>query len=317
MRLDEIARSGNPATNWERIFERWAEPPGETENERIENAITAVRKAMDADPFLAENTRVFVQGSYKNRVNVRRDSDVDIGVIYTGNSFFVDYPPGSTAEAVGNSGADFTYSQFKDLVGKALVKRFGAAHVTRGSKAFDIHENTYRLDADVVPAFIHRRYRPNGDFICGVELLSDDGQLIINWPLRVFDDQYWPDQHYENGVEKNKTTSYRYKSVVRILKSLRNVMESEGFTVAKPIKGFVLECLTWNVPNPLFAADSWDGRLQQALAFLWTETKEAESCSEWGEVSEWKYLFRGSPDSKRIECHQFIDAAWDYIGVRN
>lgn len=301
---------------WEDKFSVWAQPPGETEAKRIENAVTAIRKALDADDKLRPVTNVFAQGSYRNRVNVRQDSDVDVGILYTGNSFCTDYPEGKTDKDFHLTDGDYSYADFKDDVGKALVKQFGAAGVHRGPKAFDIHENTYRVDADAVPVFIHRRYRTNGSYICGVQLFSDDSGKIINWPERLYDDAHWPNQHYENGVEKNTDTSRNYKGVVRIIKKLRNVMEDEGMEVAKPIKGFLVECLVWNVPNGQFGNSTWDGDVQAAMAHLWSHTKTIELCDQWGEVSELKYIFRGSPASKLEQAHAFIDAAWSYVGVR-
>jgi len=39
-----------------------------------------------------------------------------------------------------------------------LVDRFGRAVVKRGNRAFNIRENTYRVEADVVPLFEFRQY---------------------------------------------------------------------------------------------------------------------------------------------------------------
>lgn len=303
-------------TDWETQFSTWAQPPGKTEVDRIDNTILAVRKAMDADDFLSPRTKVFAQGSYRNRVNVRKDSDVDIGVLYTGNTFCPDYPEGTTNETFGNIDGDYNYYDFKDRVGEALVSRFGKSVVTRGNKAFDVHENTYRVDCDVVPVFEHRRYRTNGSYICGVQLYPDSGGEIINWPERLYDNKHWPDQHYENGVVKNTSTNRSYKGCVRILKKLRNRMDEEGITAAKPIPGFLIECMTWNAPDALFSHSKWDGDIQAVLLHLWTNLKTKELCNDWGEVSELKYLFKGDPDSKRAEAFNFVDAAWSYIGVR-
>lgn len=304
------------SVNWESTFSAWARPPGQTEDDRIQNAISAIRKALDADEKLGPVTKVFVQGSYRNRVNVRQDSDVDIGVLYTGNSFYPKYPEGTTKATFGNIASDYSYSKFKDAVGKALVGRFGAGAVHLGNKAFDIHENTYRVDADVVPVFVHRRYNRDGSYICGVQFSPDDGGTIINWPERLFDDHTWPDQHYENGVSKNTATGRSYKGVVRILKKLRYVMEDKGIAAAKPVPGFLVECLVWNVPNPSFGNSTWDEDVQGGLGHVWSNTQSLEQCNDWGEVSELKYLFRGSPASKREQAHAFVDAAWSYIGVR-
>lgn len=302
--------------NWEEKFTLWAQPPSQTETDRIENAVSAIRKALDADDFLASRTKVYVQGSYRNRVNVRQESDVDIGVLYTGNTFYPDYPDGKTNNDFGNIDGDYNYAAFKSAIDTALVNRFGRASVTRSNKAFDVHANTYRVDADVVPMFIHRRYRDDGSYICGVQLFTDKGDKIINWPERLYDDANWPDQHYENGVGKNTATSRGYKGVVRILKKLRHELVNEGIATARPVPGFLVECLIWNVPNSKLMHSTWDENVQSALLHIWSNTKSMDTCGEWGEVSELKYIFRGSPSSKLQEAHAFIDAAWSYIGVR-
>lgn len=302
------------SSSWESKFAAWAQPPGATEVQRIENAITAIRKALDDDDKLKPLTKVYVQGSYRNRVNVREDSDVDLGILYLGNSFAPYYPSGTTKEQFGNVDADYRYSEFKDDVGKALTRRFGPAAVHRGDKAFDVHENTYRIDADVVPMFVHRRYSADGSYICGVQLRSDSGLQIVNWPERLFDDPHWPQQHYEHGVTKNTATGRMYKATVRILKKLRVLMEEDGIAAAKPVAPFVIECLVWNVPNSSFTSPTWDRMVQDILSYLWANTRSDDSCSEWGEVSELKYLFKASP-GKRQQVHALIDQMWSYVGV--
>src|SRR2546426_7366713 len=44
----------------------------------------------------------------------------------------------------------YTYDQYKRDVEEALVNYFGRSAVVGRNKAFDVHENTYRVDADVV-----------------------------------------------------------------------------------------------------------------------------------------------------------------------
>jgi hypothetical protein len=119
-----------------------------------------VRKAISASTKLnAKSIEVFTQGSYANRTNVRQDSDVDICVLYT-EAFFAGY---SMSSGLNDSVLAFTdgrypYAEFKDDVESALVSYFGSSSVTRGNKALEVHANTYRIDADVVPAFEHRRF---------------------------------------------------------------------------------------------------------------------------------------------------------------
>jgi len=303
-------RSGaKPNRDWEATFSSWGAAPGITEATKCENAERAMRKAIEASPKLdVDGIRVFTQGSYANRTNVRQDSDVDICVMYT-RTFFVDY---SMSEGLGNtvlgySSGGLRYDDFKTDVEAALRSYFGTGSVTRGNKAFDVHANTYRIDADVVPAFQHRRFHGtalNNWYHAGTQIISDRGDRIINWP----------DPNYYNGVKKNDGTSRRFKAVTRILKRLRNEMADEGYETAKPIPSFLLECLAWNVPNEGFGHTTLCADVRYAIAYLWNETRTDETCNEWGEVNELKYLFRSVQPWTRIQVNNFLQSAWDYIG---
>ncbi|MBB6255744.1 hypothetical protein FHT05_000291 [Xanthomonas arboricola] len=292
------------SAEWEACFEKWAQSPSNTETDKIEHSITAIKKALAAWPAVATVSRAFVQGSYRNRVNVRQDSDVDIAVVYTGGTFFPDYPEGTTHETFGNLFGTYTYAQFKSDIGDALLDYFGSAHVTRGDKAFDIHENTYRVDADVVPVFEHRRYCHTGTYLSGAQLYTDKGVKIINWP----------EQHYANGNDKNNNTRRAYRKIVRIVKKLRNVMDDEGVVEAEPLKGFNVECLVWNVPSTLFMHDTLFHDVTAALNYLSIQLSSMDACGEWGEVSELKYLLKRN-ETKRQQFKAFIDRARKRIGI--
>jgi hypothetical protein len=259
--------------------------------------------------------KVFVQGSYRNNVNVRQESDVDIGVMCH-DYFLSQYPAGKTHADYGNVDADYSFRQFKDELEAALVDHFGRRAVVRGNKAFDIHENTYHVEADVVPLFEFRQYFESGSHRCGVAIVPDNGGRIDNYPERLLES--WPhvNQHYENGVEKNNATSRAFKGVVRILKTLRNEMEEGGIAVAKPVPGFLIECMTWNAPNSCFAHSTWDAVLQAVLVHLWSNTKDDATCKDWCEVNDIKYLFHSSQRWTRAQAYAFVDAAWSYVGVR-
>lgn len=295
-------------------FATWAQSPSKTESDKIEHSITAIKKALAADPQVASVSKVFVQGSYRNRVNVRQESDVDIGVLYTGSAFYAAYPAGKGHADFGNSVATYNYAQFKNDIGKALTTYFGASHVTRGDKAFDVHENSYRVDADVVPLFVHRRYWENGGHFCGTELHPDSGGRIINWPERLYDTANWPDQHYERGNKKNNETGRAYRGVVRIIKKLRFIMDEEGIPEAKPVKGFNIECLVWNAPNSCFTNSTRFDDVSAVLNHLSTYLTSMFLCGDWTEVSGWKSLLNGD-EAKRKQFEAFVDRARKYIGV--
>ena len=100
--------------------------------------------------------------------------------------------------------------------------------VTRGSKAFDVHPNTYRVDADVVPAFVLRHYYNNGNSDDGTYILTDANAEIHNFP----------EIQYSKGVIKNGNTGRRFKQITRAIKRLRNEMNGEGIAAAGPIPSF-------------------------------------------------------------------------------
>jgi hypothetical protein len=303
--------------NWEDTFSFWSQSPSKTEQERCERVISAIRAAVFQSPKLqARKILVFTQGSFRNRVNVRQDSDVDVGVMLY-DYFLSQYPEGKTKADFDNSDANYPFSQFKNELEDALVDYFGRATVTRGNKAFDIKAKTAQVEADVVPLFEFRRYWDYGSYRAGVALITDtNSRRIENYPERLVD--HWPPTplHYENGVSKNDVTSRRFKGMVRILKKIRIELENEGNALAGTIPGYLLECLVWNSPDCCFHSNTWEDRVQSVLRFLWQNTKEEKLCKSWCEVDAIKYLFHNTQPWTREQAHAFINVSWDYIGVK-
>lgn len=302
--------------DWENTFNSWSQPPSKTEQERCDRVINAIRTAIDRSSKLQpRRILVFTQGSFRNRVNVRQDSDVDVGVMLY-DYFLVQYPDGKGDADFGISDAKYGFAQFKNELEEALVAYFGRSAVIRGNKAFDIKATTSRVEADVVPLFEFRQYWDHGGFRAGVALIPDNGGRIENYPERLLDT--WPNTplHYENGISKNTATSRRFKGMTRILKKLRNEMDDAGNTAAQAVPSYLLECLVWNTPNTCFDRYTWDDRVQSVLRFLWRNTRENSLCTDWCEVDDIKYLFRSSQPWTSQQAHDFIDAAWDYVGVK-
>lgn len=296
----------------EETFIFWSQGPSKSETDKCENAETAVRKAISADGKLsALDISVFAQGSYRARTNVRLDSDVDVCVRYNSN-FLPEYPDGTTKETFGNIDGTMVFADFKKMVEKALKGYFGEAGVTRGDKAFDIHANTYRIDADVVPTFEHRRYTGNKnadgtwEYFSGVAFNPDSGGQIKNWP----------EQNYVNGVSRNDATGRRYKRIIRILKRLRNKMQEDKIAEASNIASFLIECLVWNAPLSAFQHDNYTEDVRQVIIDVWNPTKTDEACAKWFEVNQLKWVFHPTQPWTRQQAHQFMQAAWNYIGYR-
>ncbi len=298
--------------DWETTFRNWSKPSSETEQERCDNAERMIRDAIKKDQTLSKKTiEVFPQGSYRHNTNVKLDSDVDI-CIRLMDTFNYQLPtePPNTPEDFGITPSKYTQVEFKAEVEVALVNKFGRKGVTRGNKAFDIHENGYRIAADAVACFEHRRFTGkfdgagNPEYLSGTQLVPDNGGTIVNWPH----------QNYDNGVWKNKQTSNQFKFIIRVLKRLRNEMQANKNIAADNIASFLVESLVWNVPNEGFASDEYVANVRYVLAHTCNETRKDESCSEWGEVNELKYLFRSLQPWTREQANKFLNAAWNYIG---
>lgn len=294
----------------EETLNSWSRGPSKTESDKCDNAERLVRKAIKASKDLGEqDISVFSQGSYKARTNVKQNSDVDICIRYN-SAFFPYYPAGTNHQTFGNTTNSLSFAEFKNMVGRALTEYFGKDGVTRGNKAFDVHANTYRIDADVVPTLEYRHYTGakdnygDGIYISGVAFNSDNGGRIINWPR----------QTYDNGVSRNSATARKYKRVIRILKRLRDQMQTENIAEAKDISSFLIECLVWNADVKAFSKNSYTEIIRYLIANLYNNTINDSDCSEWLEVNELKYLFHSCQPWSRSQANTFLQSGWDYIG---
>jgi hypothetical protein len=91
-------------------------------------------------------------------------------------------------------------------------------------------------------------------------------------------------------------------------------MAAKGNGLADAMPSFLLECLVWNVPNEGFGHETYKADVRYALAHLWNETRRADTCREWREENELKYLFRAGQPWTQADANAFLQAAWDCIG---
>jgi hypothetical protein len=288
--------------DWHDKFEQWARPPSSSEQQKCGHSENAIRDAASGvSAFQDHNISVFTQGSYKNRTNVRQDSDVDI-CVFTPDTFFFE---GTTAGDAGIVPPSYEYAEFKNQVGTALVDYFGSSAVRRGTKAFDVDENTYRLHADVIACFEYRLYSSPRKYISGTAFIPDGtARVIFNWPQ----------QNYDSGVVKNEATNRGFKAVVRVLKSLRYAMQDAGIAAAKPVPSFLVECLVSNVPDSQFEFDLLANNVRNVLADIWNRTGDGFIYKDWLETNGIKYLFHGAQPWTREQARDFILSAWNFIG---
>jgi len=192
-------------------LDTWRKPASETEEQKISNAISMIKDAIYAHDLLKnKNIEFVVQGSYGNNTNIKLDSDIDICAMYT-DTFYSEYREGTKKEDYGFTDGDNFFSDYKKLIIEALIKKFGIEHITVGNKAIQIKSNTYRVQADVVPAFQYRNYTndtkndPN-NFVEGIKFFSSTSDPIVNYPK----------VHIKNGIKKNTDTTRKFKRTVRL-----------------------------------------------------------------------------------------------------
>lgn len=280
-----------------------------SEDEKCKNAIHMVRNALkelnytddgkDIRTFAAESysyalelrqqftgkkITLLVQGSYANKTNIPTESDVDVAVILE-STFVPHYRTGITESYYGFSDGTFSVSELKDEVEKALKQYFGYQGVERHDKCIKVLGNTYRVDADIVPAYRYRDYSNDykydtENYVGGIEIRPDSGGKIINFP----------EQHIKMGIAKNRRTNYNFKKCVRIIKNMREYMENSGYTISSKISSFGLESLLWNVDEKAYTRYSVILRytFDEVISFL---KDDFTNYSYYKEANGIKYLF--------------------------
>lgn len=286
----------------------WTSPLSNTEEQRVENTVSMIKNAVTGYDELSNCTmEIFAQGSYANNTNVRQNSDVDICIMLT-STFFGNYIDGKTAADYGFIDGSISYTDYKSLIIKALKAKFGNNAISIGNKCINIKENTYHVNADVVPAFQYRDYKTIGSitpekYIEGIKYFAKDDTIIINYPK----------EHIKNGKQKNNNTDYEYKKLVRIMKRIRNNMVDDGVADNDVITSFLIECLVWNVPNNTITGNNtWASAIQNSIAYLWNAIKN-DNHNNWGEVSERLYLFHSGRKWTTTETKDFLYDMYNYL----
>jgi hypothetical protein len=266
---------------------------------------------VQADPLLSTlDVRVFAKGSFKNNTNVRRDSDVDVAVEYQG-LIKVEYADGANfshtdLEPYSGVFKDAGVAAFKAAVGRAMRRAFGAGAVDgSGNRVFKVREGSRSLAADVVPCTTYRYYWPSGEYRQGIELILDrsDGKRHYNYP----------EQHYNNGIQKNLRTSKRFKRTVRILKNIEGQLVAVGEMPEVP--SYFMECLAYNVPEYVFKdTKTWREIARNVCAEIWGYAKEPEpSSGRWLEVNGFKWLFHLDQRWTREDARDFATMAFGMV----
>ena len=295
----------------EGTLKSWILPLSQTEEQRVKNTVLMIKNAVASYDKLSDCTmETFAHGSYAHNTNVRQNSDVDICVMLT-SAFFYNYVDGKTGKDYGYTTSSITYPDYKFYIIEALKAKFGGDAVTVGNKCINIKANSYHVNADVVPAFQYRDFKIINStdptkYVEGIKFIAKDGTAVINYPK----------DHINNGKQKNNSTNYEYKKLVRIMKHIRNDMVDDGKIDGDKITSFLIECLVWNVPNDIIMENNtWEGTIQNSIAYLW-KTINDEKYQEWGEASERLYLFHSGRKWTAAETKDFLYDMYNYLELK-
>ncbi|PZL72160.1 nucleotidyltransferase [Enterococcus plantarum] len=275
----------------------YSKPLSFTEENRCKNAIQMISTALKNEGYsetegitlsfsdtYAYETRLkkgsreiklLVQGSYANKTNVKASSDVDVAVIQE-NVFNTNYRAGVTDKNYGFSSSAYRSDQYKKDIYDDLISYFGPGSVEWNNKCLSIEGNSYRTDSDAVPARRNRDYRgdyrmDSTNYVGGIRIVPDKGEPIVNYP----------EQHIENGRNKNNSTNHYFKKNVRIIKKIRYLMKDARISSADNVSSFMLESLLWNIPDYLFTTEAdYLKKFEGILNYIknsssWDEYKEA------------------------------------------
>lgn len=202
----------------------------------------------------------YLQGSYPNETNIRRDSDVDIVVELT-SDFYHNVTDENTKRALGFSDAAYDFNEFKEQVTAALSNCYDVGTVIPGNKSIKVLKgNTNRLDADVVPCVSYRHYQGQSILAEGIKFWTLSGQPIVNYPKL----------HLENGQFIQgfcKGCNGDYKGTIRIFKNARS-SKSE----VSDFPSYFIEGLCYNLSNTCYT-----GTRQQTVLSCLNELHNARS----------------------------------------
>lgn len=286
-------------------FNTWAKAPSETEEGKCQNAVSRIKEAIESE--FGNRVSIYLQGSYKNRTNVKLDSDVDIVVCHE-SYFFPDLTfltePDKQIYSNNFIASNYSFHQFKNDIQKTLETEFGENYIDRKNKCIRVLENGYRVNADVVPCFVHNRMKtPILVGEKGIEFISDKGDRVYSFPK----------QHHENGIDKNNLTEGNYKSTVRILKNIRNDMLEKQILAEDDMPSFLLESLIWNTPPLLFDSADHCHNIRRVVSKIWNDMKNTQKANTYSEISDLKWLFKGNA-MKHKQAEDFMLKTWRYIG---
>jgi hypothetical protein len=286
------------------LINKWRNPPGPSEQLRLERAERMVKEAVSQhEPFRGLNITVAAKGSYPNKTNVRGDSDVDI-MVKLNDPFHTD---GVAPWWFGEQADEGTWTRTKlrEEVHVALTSHFGWVDPAHNIAFYVPEVANSRPSIDVVPCFkwvTHDFSAPEGQYV-GSAVYGRDGQRVINWP----------ELQLANGRSKNTSTNRRYKFVVRVLKNVENDLAAAG--VIKALPSYFSECLIYNVPNLVLLADDFDDAVRASLQEVYRQlTRTWFGSQRMAEPNGIKKVFGEGQKWNEKDARELVEGAWHYLG---
>lgn len=195
----------------------------------------------DELPIYGFNPTFRYQGSVPCRTHIKYHSDIDLLVII--DKF-------ETCENVARVRNPYHGNPIKDLEQlraaciKILKENYTVADVEKHAKSIKISGGSLRRQIDVVPSNWYNTeswYQYNQEFYRGIQILnSKERQRIKNYPflnIHLID-------------EKDSRTSFRYRPLVRLAKTLK-----EDADVPINISSYDIQALFYNMDDTWFQAD--------------------------------------------------------------
>ncbi len=204
----------------ESILGRWSHHHAATASVQ---AHTVIRDALARQVLPLHE--MFLQGSYKNDTNLRRDSDVDL-VVQLDERLRPGVAALTGSQLQNSESHELAYGRwqsFRRLVLAALRVRFGQA-VTPGRKSLKVATGPIPAAADVVVTL------KCGN---GISLYIPDEH---RWAVS------YPQQHHSRGVRKERGTKGRYKRATRMFKAARNHLVESNALHNGTAPSYYVEC---------------------------------------------------------------------------
>lgn len=289
------------------LLSTWIKPSSDDEKNQQERALRMVQEAISAHDSFSDTTyKIYAKGSYRNRTNVRRDSDVDI-VVEMQECFYYDYVesvpvPRSTPTSYDGG---WTRESWRAEIVKALVNKFPGEVDSSGNVAINVEEKPgSRPSIDIVPSYQYRWYYDEKlvRYETGSAVWTKEMKRVVNWPH----------QQYNNGVAKNTATGGRYKYFARALKNAENTLVAAG-TMSNEMPSYLMECLVYNADNGALQTGDLEQGFKATLQDLYNRLN-AEPDTRMLEPNDIKYLFHSTQKWTTAMGKQLIEEAWRYLG---